>query len=93
MTPSTASFNPFKRVTRGQIAAFINRLDGKREIPDGDPVDFFTDDGKLHEADINAVVAKGIMQGGGDGRFRPNAAITPGAMAAVLSRYVQLRAQ
>lgn len=87
------SFNPFQRVTRGQIAAFIIRLDGDREMPDGDPIDFFAYDGNQHEADINAVAAKGIMQGGGDGRFRPNAAITRGAMAAVLSRYVQLRAQ
>jgi hypothetical protein len=87
---SKTTFGPFLRVTRGQIAAFLNRLAGGSGGPDG--ADFFTDDnGHPHEADINAVAARGIVRGSGDGTFKPNAAVTRGAMAAMLARYVTLR--
>jgi hypothetical protein len=86
------SFGPFERVTRAQIAAFLNRLlqvNGDAAIGDRD---YFTDDdASTHEADINAIAAARIVRGVGHGRFRPEAAVTRGEMAAMLTRYIQRR--
>jgi hypothetical protein len=86
------SFGPFERVRRAQIAAFLNRLlqvNGDAAIGDRD---YFTDDdASTHEADINAIAEARIVRGVGYGRFRPEAAVTRGEMAAMLTRYLQRR--
>jgi hypothetical protein len=86
------SFAPFRHVTRGEIAAFLNRLlkvDG--DAISGAPNYFTDDDASTHEADINALAAAGIARGVGGGRYRPGAAVTRGEMAAMLTRYIHNR--
>jgi hypothetical protein len=86
------TFAPFDRVTRAQLAAFLNRLrtvDGDTSSVD---TDYFTDDdGSVHEQHINAVAGMGLVNGVGDRRYCPNAPVDRGQMAAMLSRFVQTR--
>jgi poly-gamma-glutamate capsule biosynthesis protein CapA/YwtB (metallophosphatase superfamily) len=80
-------FCPDEAVTRGQMAAFLNRafdLD-----PSGaDP--YLDDDGSVFEADIAAIHAAGITAGCAPGRFCPEDPVTRGQMASFLTRALGL---
>lgn len=94
------TFAPHGRVKRGQMASFINRLQGAVQdseggIPDGfeSSVNFFTDDegaAAEHEDNINALASVGIVQGKASGVYDPNASVTRGQMAAFIMRHFEV---
>lgn len=87
--PANDRFCPDNPVTRGQLATFLTKgLD-----IDPSNVDlFFDDDSSVHEANINAAAAAGVIKGYGAGRVGPNDLVTRGQMAAMLTRALTLDA-
>ena len=74
---------PNNSVTRGQMAAFLNRALG---LP-GTTADFFDDDdGTTFEGDINRLAAAGITGGCATRRYCPNANVSREQMASFLTR-------
>ena len=74
-------------ITRGQIAAFINRALG---LP-ATEADFFVDDnGTYFEPDINAVTAAGIGFGCGASEYCPDRVLAREEMAELLVRAFQI---
>ena len=83
------TFSPGEAVTRGQMAAFLNRALGLNPSS----VDFFTDDdSSIFEGDINAIAAAGITKGTSATTYSPNDPVTRGQMAAFLVRAFDLPA-
>ncbi len=84
---SATTFCPDDPVTRGQMAAFLDRA---LSLPTTS-TDYFTDDeGSLFETDINRLAAAGITTGCTPTTFCPNADVTRGQMAAFLDRALTL---
>lgn len=83
-------FAPGEPVTRAQMAAFLTRAldlaspgeDQFADVPADSP----------HRRAVNALGAAGIATGAGDGRYRPQAAVTRGQMATFLARAFALPA-
>ncbi|MGH9196006.1 MAG: S-layer homology domain-containing protein, partial [Acidimicrobiia bacterium] len=76
-------FCPDSPVTRGQMASFLVRAFG---LPQAES-DRFTDiAGSVHEADINALAARGITFGCSIDRFCPDDPVTRAQMASFLVR-------
>jgi len=76
-------------VSRGQMAAFLNRALRLANTP----TDFFDDDdGTPFEGDINKLAAAGITGGCGTRRYCPNAKLTREQMASFLTRALRLPA-
>jgi hypothetical protein len=87
--PDNYLFCPDEYVTRGQMAAFINR---GFEFDDGD-VEFVDDDGSIFETDIERLAAAGITKGCNppiNDHFCPDALVTRGQMAAFMTRTFEL---
>jgi hypothetical protein len=84
--PANNRYCPSNAVTRGQMAAFLNRA---FKFPASN-VDYFTDDnGTTFEADINAIAKAGITQGcnpPANDHFCPSGQVNRGQMAAFLNR-------
>jgi hypothetical protein len=81
--PISDRFCPDSSVTRGQMAAFLDRA--LTLPPTG--TDFFTDDdGSTFEANINRVAAAGITLGCSDRMYCPNNTVTRGQMASFMIR-------
>jgi beta-lactamase superfamily II metal-dependent hydrolase len=84
--PVNDRFCPDDPVTRGQMAAFLNRA---LHLP-ATAADFFTDDNdSVFEADINRLAAAGITKGcdpPDNTTYCPDASVTRGQMAAFLVR-------
>jgi hypothetical protein len=84
--PLNSRYCPSDSVTRGQMAAFLNRA---LNLP-ATSTDYFTDDdGDTFEADINAVAAAGISRGCNppdNTQFCPYDSVTREQMAAFLRR-------
>ena len=84
--PTNDRFCPGDPVTRGQMAAFLNRA---LDLP-ATPIDFFVDDdGSTFEVDINRLASAGITRGcdpPDNDRFCPDGFVTRGQMAAFLVR-------
>ena len=79
----TRLFCPKLTVTRGQMAAFLNRA---LNLP-APTQDYFTDDDtSIFEDDINRLAQSGITKGCGPTSFCPNGNVTRGQMAAFLVR-------
>ena len=77
------TFSPDEAVTRGQMAAFLNRALGLNPSA----VDFFADDdSSIFEDDINALAAAGITKGTSATTYSPDDPVTRGQMAAFLVR-------
>ncbi len=77
------TFCPDDSVTRGQMAAFLDRA---LKLP-STTTDYFTDDdGTTFEANINRLASSGITKGCGPTTFCPKAEVTRGQMAAFLDR-------
>ena len=86
---SATLFCPDDLVTRGQMAAFLDRA---LHLP-GTTTDYFTDDnGTTFEASINRLAASGITAGCTAATFCPTADVTRGQMAAFLDRAFHLPA-
>ncbi|HZD22556.1 MAG TPA: S-layer homology domain-containing protein [Acidimicrobiia bacterium] len=89
---SPTLYCPDGLVTRGEMAAFLNRA---LNLPPAGNVDTFTDDdGSIFEADIETIAAAGITRGCTvDGtRFCPYDDVTRGEIAAFLVRALDLQA-
>ena len=90
--PINNLYCPLDDVTRGQMAAFLNRALALPSVT----TDFFVDDnGSVFESDINAIAAVGITLGCNpptNDRYCPNDPVTRGQMAAFLSRGFSLPA-
>jgi hypothetical protein len=80
---SDGLYRPNETITRGQMAAFLNRA---FELPPSS-TDFFTDDDdSIFEDDINAIAAAGITVGTSATEFSPNDPVTRAQMATFLAR-------
>jgi hypothetical protein len=77
------SFCPDAPVTRGQMAAFLNRAYDLQPSTDDR---FADDDTSVFESDINALAASGITSGCTETAFCPDELVTRGQMAAFLRR-------
>ncbi len=84
--PTNNRYCPSNPVTRGQMAAFLNRA---FKFP-ASSVDYFTDDnGTTFEDDINAIAKAGITNGcnpPANDHFCPSGQVNRGQMAAFLNR-------
>lgn len=88
--PTNTRFCPDDRVTRGQMAAFLQRGLGLRTAS-GDP--FRDDDGSTFEPAIEALAAAGVTRGCNpprNDRYCPDGFVTRGEMAAFLQRALDL---
>jgi hypothetical protein len=86
-------YNPGGHVSRAQMASFLARavLESGGTLPER-PRDAFPDDaGSVHQDAINRLAAAGLVQGGADGRYRPDEVVTREQMATFLVRTVQHR--
>ena len=84
--PVNDRFCPDETVTRGQMAAFLNRA---LDLPPGIPDTFVDDNTSVFEADIDALAASGITKGCNppvNDRYCPDNPVTRGQMAAFLYR-------
>jgi hypothetical protein len=80
---SPARFCPRERVTRGEVASFLDRALGLRHTAR----DFFNDDeDSVHEAAINRLAKARITTGCSANKFCPTANVTRGMMATFLVR-------
>lgn len=84
--PSNTLYCPTGDVSRGQMAAFLNRA---LALPFTN-IDYFSDDdGTVFEDDINRLAAAGITRGcnpPGNDRYCPSSRVSRGQMAAFLNR-------
>jgi hypothetical protein len=84
--PANTMYCPDGTVTRGQMAAFLNRA---LKLP-ATSTDFFTDDNdSVFEGDINRLAASGITKGcnpPANTMYCPDGSVTRGQMAAFLVR-------
>ncbi len=84
---TTVTYCPNSPVTRGQMAAFLNRAMG---LPPAPSAGFTDTAGHTFEDDINRVAAAGITLGTTPTTYEPDRAVTRGQMAAFLSRALNL---
>jgi S-layer homology domain len=80
-------FCPRDAVTRGQMAAFIQRAMGLADAP-GDT--FTDDDASVFEGAIEALADRGIVEPCGPARYCPNDPMTREHMAVFLTRALSL---
>lgn len=88
--PDNDRFCPDAEVTRGEMAAFLQRL---LQLPATSADAFVDDDGGIFEADIDAIAGAGITKGCNppdNDRFCPGDPVTRGEMAAFLARALEL---
>lgn len=85
---SASHFGPERSVTRGQMASFLHRLLLRSpKAAGGSSSDAFRDDtGSPHEAAINGLAARGILNGTAPGTFSPEQPVTRAQSAAMLVR-------
>jgi parallel beta-helix repeat protein len=89
---SASGFCPSRRVTRGEMAAFLDRA---LDLPATTPDRFDDDDGSIFEGAIDRLAASGITSGcnpPANSDFCPHANVTRGQMASFLSRALDLPA-
>lgn len=89
---SDGTFRPQARVRRDQTAALLLRAYefavGEEITPTSGP-HFHDTRGNVHEAAIDAAAELGVMLGGREGRFRPDADTRRDQMAAVITRVLE----
>ncbi len=87
--PQNDRYCPDRPVSRGELAAFLDRAIGLEAGPDA----FIDDDDSIFEGHINALAHAGITHGCNppqNDRFCPEQDITRGQLAALLHRALQL---
>lgn len=82
---SATSFTPNASTTRGQIVAILYRLEGSPAVGTNPFSDVAP--GAYYAAAVSWASSNGIVNGYGDGTFRPNNLITREQLAAFLYRY------
>ena len=88
--PTNNRYCPDEPVTRGQMAAFLNRM---LELRPGNDDRYRDDDTSVFESDIDAIARAGITSGcnpPSDDHYCPNRIVTRGEMAAFLVRALDL---
>ncbi|MCD8374855.1 MAG: S-layer homology domain-containing protein [Oscillospiraceae bacterium] len=87
---SATTFEPDTATTRGMIATMLHRLESE---PTASAAHSFGDvaSASYYEQSIAWAEENGIVQGYGDGTFRPDDAITREQLAAILYRYAQYK--
>lgn len=85
----SGKFCPESAVTRGQMAAFIQRAMG---LPDGTGNHYADDDASIFEGAIEALAQRGIVEPCGPSRYCPDAPMTREHMAVFLVRALDLPA-
>jgi hypothetical protein len=92
-TSDPTIFGRARDVTRAQVASFLVRAYEESTgdaLPAG-PDRFPDDDGSVHEANIDALAAAGVIRGVGDGsEFAPGASLTRAQMATFIDRFLDL---
>ncbi len=81
---SPSCFSPDGLVTRGQLAAFLWRVEGEPATPEPHPFDDVIADWQ-HDA-VSWLAAEGITVGTSPTTYSPNALVTRGEVAAMLHR-------
>ncbi len=81
------TYRPQAPITRGQAASMMARalVTAGVTLP-SDPPDAFTDDAGVHESDVNALAAFGVVTGFPDGTFRGSATVTRAQIASMFAR-------
>ena len=88
---TATTFSPYGTLTRGMLAAILYRMEGQPAVS-GTASAFSDVDAKAYYASAVAWAAKaGIVQGYGDGTFRPNGLLTRQQLCAMLFRYASWR--
>jgi len=85
--PANDAFCPDRRVTRGEMAAFITRA---FDLPAVAGDHFSDDDGSEFEADIEAIAAEGITSGCRTGSYCPTDSLPRAQMAVFMGRALHL---
>lgn len=81
------TFGPNDPVTRAQAASLVARALQLAGVPLDSSEDAFPDDdGSVHEDNINALAAYGIVTGRADGTYGPNQRVTRGQLASMFAR-------
>jgi hypothetical protein len=92
-TSDPTIFGRARDVTRAQVASFLARAYEEATgdaLPAG-PDRFPDDDGSVHEANIDALAAAGVILGVGDGsEFAPGDSLTRAQMASLIDRFLDL---
>ncbi|WP_157041882.1 S-layer homology domain-containing protein [Nitriliruptor alkaliphilus] len=92
-TSDPSKYAPRDDVKRGQLASLLARSYEQatgEALPAG-RARFSDVAGSVHERNINALAAAGVIKGVGDGtRFAPNDTVTRAQMASLLARFVDL---
>lgn len=84
---SATAYGPADAITRGQVAAMIARTLVAAGFDIGGEADAFSDDdGSVHEGDINALAAIGIITGRADGTVDADANVSRAEVASLLAR-------
>ena len=78
---------PSRPVTRGQMAALLNRA---LQLPTTQEDHFNDDNDSQFQDDINRLAQSGITRGCAPNQYCPNTPVTRGQMAALLNRALQL---
>ncbi len=86
---STTQFCPLDTVTRGQMAAFIQRALG---LPNGSGNTYSDDNNSIFEGAIQAIANAGIAEPCASGKYCPDAPMTREMMAVFLTRALRLPA-
>lgn len=86
-------YSPSASVNRAQMATFIANLIRKSggTLPSNPPDAFDDDTGSVHEANINALAAAGIVSGTGPRQYKPLSPVNRAQMATFLVKAYQYR--
>lgn len=81
-------FSPELSLTRGQAATVLANLVRATDTPEtASSKDAFTDDGdSVHQANLNALAAVGIIRGDGQGQVNPGGQFSRGQLASLIVR-------
>jgi hypothetical protein len=85
---TATTFGPGGTVSRAQMAAFVARTieEAGHRLPTAPPNAFLDDEASVHRLRIDQLAAVGVVQGTGDRRYAPDAAVSRAAMATFLVR-------
>lgn len=81
------TFEPQTAIRRDQVASMLARALSAAgvELP-ADPADAFTDDDGIHEENIDALAALGVVEGYADGTYRGSEHVTRAQIASMFAR-------
>ncbi len=91
----TGLVEPKSNVTRGEVLAIIYNLFGNGYVSDKEVLNNITDveDGLWYSEAIAFAYDFGIVNGYGDGSFKPNADISRGELAAILAKFMRPKSE